>query len=210
MILNSRCKSTTFRPAERGTPVRDIDRDTTMVYRFKLISDEVSNFMREIEVDSENTFLQLRNCILESVGYSKDELDSFFLCNDDWEMEEEITLEDMGNSSSDVDQWLMESTEVSELVEDEGQKLVFEFDYLNERSFFMELKEIIPGRSLADPVCTMKRGNAPKQFKEFAEPEVASAKVADMEELDLESFGEPDFNDEDIDSGYDITDMNVN
>ena len=104
-----------------------------MVYRFKLVSDEASNFMREIEIDSENTFLQLRNCILESVGYTKDELDSFFLCNEDWEMEEEITLEDMGTSSSDRDTWLMDSTPVSELVEEEGQKLVFQFDYMTER-----------------------------------------------------------------------------
>lgn len=59
-----------------------------MVYRFKLVSDEVTNFSREIEIDSENTFLQLRNAILESVNYTKDELDSFFLCNDDWEREE--------------------------------------------------------------------------------------------------------------------------
>ncbi len=92
-----------------------------MVYRFKLVSDEASNFMREIEIDSENTFLQLRNCILESVGYTKDELDSFFLCNEDWEMEEEITLEDMGTSSSDRDTWLMDSTPVSELVDEDGQ-----------------------------------------------------------------------------------------
>ena len=81
-----------------------------MVYRFKLVSDEVSNFSREIEIDSQNTFLQLRNVILESVDYTKDELDSFFLCNDDWEREEEITLEDMGNLAIDQDCWLMEST----------------------------------------------------------------------------------------------------
>ena len=48
-----------------------------MVYRFKLVSDEVDNFSREIEIDSEASFLQLRNAILDSVGYSKDELDSF-------------------------------------------------------------------------------------------------------------------------------------
>ena len=89
-----------------------------MVYRFKLVSDEVSNFSREIEIDSENTFLQLRNSILESVGYTKDELDSFFLCGDDWEREEEITLQDMGNSTSDCDVWLMDNTHVSELVEE--------------------------------------------------------------------------------------------
>lgn len=185
-----------------------------MVYRFKLVSDEASNFMREIEIDSENTFLQLRNCILESVGYTKDELDSFFLCNEDWEMEEEITLEDMGTSSSDRDTWLMDSTPVSELVEEEGQKLVFQFDYMTERGFFMELKEIIPGRSLVEPVCTMKRGNAPKQFKETEEiHSVASVKtitpdVADMDALDLDQFDENSFNDDDPEQGFDIMDMN--
>jgi len=185
-----------------------------MVYRFKLVSDEVSNFMREIEIDSENTFLQLRNCILDSIDYTKDELDSFFLCNDDWEMEEEITLEDMGNITSDRDQWLMESTPVSELVEDEGQKLVFQFDYMTERGFFMELKEIIPGRSLVEPVCTMKRGKAPKQFKELEEDapragvKMVTPDVADMDTLDLNSFGEAGFDEEDIDSGFDIMDMN--
>ena len=118
-----------------------------MVYRFKLVSDEVSNFAREIEIDSDSSFLQLRNAILDSVDYTKDDIDSFFLCDDDWQRQEEITLEDMG-SSSDCDIWLMEDTPVGELVEDEGQKLVFVFDYLTERSFFMELKEIIPGRSM--------------------------------------------------------------
>ena len=140
-----------------------------MVYRFKLVSDEVSNFSREIEIDSENTFLQLRNAILESVDYTKDELDSFFLCNDEWERQEEITLEDMGNSASDVDQWLMENTPISELIEDEGQKLVFEFDYLTQRSFFLELKEMIPSRNLVEPLCTMKRGKAPKQTVDMEE-----------------------------------------
>ena len=46
-----------------------------MVYKFKLVSDEVSNFSREIEIDANSTFLQLRNAILDSVGYSKDDID---------------------------------------------------------------------------------------------------------------------------------------
>lgn len=184
-----------------------------MVYRFKLVSDEVSNFMREIEVDSENTFLQLRNTILESVDYSKDELDSFFICSDDWELEDEITLEDMGDTGSDRDQWLMESTPVSELIDDEGQKLLFEFDYQTERGFFMELKEIIPGRNLVEPVCTMKRGKAPVQFKETDEIETrmnvkAADPASDLDVLDLDSFSESNYNDDELESGFDIMDMN--
>lgn len=181
-----------------------------MVYRFKLVSDEVSNFSREIEIDSDNTFLQLRNAILESVNYTKDELDSFFLCNDEWEREDEITLEDMGNSAADEDIWLMESTPLSELIEDEGQKLSFVFDYLTERSFFMELKEIIPGRSLTDPVCTLKKGKAPAQKVDMDEFDaqidaVAMKQAADV--LDEDFYNEGGYNPEDLEG---LDDYNFN
>lgn len=182
-----------------------------MVYRFKLVSDEVSNFSREIEIDSENTFLQLRNAILESVNFTKDELDSFFLCNDEWEREEEITLEDMGNSASDQDLWLMESTPLSELIEDEGQKLSFVFDYLTERSFFLELKEMIPSRNLVEPICTMKRGKAPAQKVDMSEFEkqidAATATAAIDDIVDIENIDQSAFNDEDLEDGFDIMDM---
>ncbi len=181
-----------------------------MVYRFKLVSDEVSNFAREIEIDSENTFLQLRNAVLDSVGFSKDELDSFFLCDDDWQKQEEITLEDIGHSASDIDTWLMEDTHLSELLEDEGQRLIFVFDYLTERSFFMELKEMYPSRSLADPVCTFKKGKAPKQSVDLDEfDKKIDLKAQDkIEDLDIESFSPDGFNEEDLGDGFDI--MNIN
>ena len=178
-----------------------------MVYRFKLVSDEVSNFSREIEVDSDNTFLQLRNAILDSVGFTKDELDSFFLCDDEWNKEEEITLEDMGDTSSDHDIWLMEETPVGELVEEEGQRLIFEFDYLTQRAFFMELKEIIPTRTLIDPVCTMKRGKGPAQTLDIKEVEKKSqATIKEAEDFDFESFTPDAYDMDELGEGYVIMD----
>ncbi len=180
-----------------------------MVYRFKLVSDEVTNFAREIEIDSENTFLQLRNAVLDSVDFSKDELDSFFLCDDDWQREEEITLEDMGTGSSDQDIWLMEETPLSELIE-ENQKLVFVFDYLTERSFFMELKEMIPNRKLVEPVCTFKKGKAPKQVINMDDFEKkidlkAQEKIDSIDDIDVYTGDE--FNEEDLEDGFDIMNM---
>lgn len=181
-----------------------------MIYRFKLVSDEVSNFAREIEIDSENTFLQLRNAVLDSVDFSKDELDSFFLCDDDWQRQEEITLEDMGVNVSDQDTWLMEDTPLSELIEDEGQKLSFVFDYITERSFFMELKELIPGRKLVEPVCTFKKGKAPLQtidIEEFNKKVDLKAQesIEAIEEIDV--FGENNFDEEELEDGFDIMNM---
>lgn len=176
-----------------------------MVYKFKLVSDEVSNFSREIEIDANSTFLQLRNAILESVDYSKDDIDSFFLCDDEWNREEEITLEDMG-SSSDQDIWIMEDTPLNELIEEEGQKLVYVFDYLTERSFFMEMKEALPGRTLSDPICTVKRGKAPAQFVDMEEfdNKIDQAAKRAAEDLDIEElYGDSEFNEDELGSGFD-------
>ena len=176
-----------------------------MVFKFKLVSDEVTNFSREIEIDSSATFLDLRNAILDSVGYSRGEMNSFFLCDDDWERHEEITLEDMG-SSSDYDVWVMDETPLEELIEEEGQKLMFVFDYLTERAFYMEMKEEIPTRSLAQPVCTMKCGNPPSQtvdLDEFdAKIDELARRSADTTDLDADFFGDSEYDAEDLPEGF--------
>lgn len=179
-----------------------------MVYKFKLVSDEVSNFSREIEIDASSTFLQLRNVILDSVGYTRDELDSFYLCDDDWSRNEEITLEDMG-SSSDQDIWIMDETPLNDLIEDEGQKLIFVFDYMTERSFFMELKEIIPGRNLIEPICIASKGKAPKQAVDIDEYEVKiDTSLNKDDDLDIDFYGDTQYNDDELPEGFD--DLSIN
>ena len=103
-----------------------------MIYKFRIVSDEVDNFKREICIDSDATFLELHDAILDSVGFTKDQMTSFFICDDDWEKKTEVTLMDMGKDS-DEDTWIMASTRLSELIEDEGQRLVFVFDYHADR-----------------------------------------------------------------------------
>ena len=97
-----------------------------MVFRFLILSDEVDDFKREIKIDSEATFLDLYNAIMDSVGYTKDQMCSFFICDDDWSKNTEITLVEM-DTSSEVDNYIMEDTRLEELLEDEHQKLLFVF-----------------------------------------------------------------------------------
>ena len=63
------------------------------------MSDEVENFKREIQIDADATFLDLRNAICDCTGYDKSQMSSFFLCDEGWERDKEITLEDMGSDS---------------------------------------------------------------------------------------------------------------
>lgn len=48
-----------------------------MIFTFRIVSDEVDNFKREIKIDADNTFLDLRNAICDSVGYDKNQMSSF-------------------------------------------------------------------------------------------------------------------------------------
>ncbi|MBP3354401.1 MAG: hypothetical protein IJ341_04405 [Bacteroidales bacterium] len=182
-----------------------------MIYKFLLLSDEVETFSREICIDSEATFLELNDAILNSVNYTKDQITSFFICEDDWEKREEITLIEM-DSSSDEDIWLMEDTRLSELIEDEHQRLLFVFDMMADRSFFMELREIELGKNLIDPLCTKVKGKAPKQIMSLEELDkkiIASTPSIDLDdddfgieggynpdELDTEGFSDMDFSDD--------------
>ncbi len=176
-----------------------------MVYKFRIVSDEVDNFKREIDIDADDTFLSLRNAICDSVGYDKNQMSSFFLCDNSWEKEKEITLEDMGSDSS-VDAYLMEDTVISDFVEDEGQRLIFTFDYLTDRSFFIEMKKSMPGRSLHDPVCSVSMGQAPAQFVDLAEFEskIDAKAAAGLADIDEDFYGSESFNDDEFDAeGFD-------
>ena len=177
-----------------------------MIYKFRLISDEVSNFKLEIQIDSDDTFLRLRNAILDAVGYTKDQMCSFILCDEDWQKEKEVTLADMG-SDSDEDIWLMADTRLSELIEDEGQRLMFVFDYLTNRAFFMEMKELLPSKHLADPLCSRKEGIPPKQtidINEFDAKINKAATAASVEDMDEEFYGSEEFNEDEFDEeGFD-------
>ena len=137
-----------------------------MIYRFTIISDEVDDFIREIQIDPEATFYDFHEAILKSAGYANDQMTSFFICDDDWEKEKEITLEEM-DDNPEMDSWVMKETQLSELVEDEKQKLLYVFDYMTERCFFIELSEIITGKEMKGAKCTKKAGEAPKQTVDF-------------------------------------------
>lgn len=66
------------------------------------------------------------------------------------------------DTSSDEDSYIMKETKLSDLLEDEKQKLLYVFDPLSERVFFIELSEIITGKDLDNAICSRKAGEAPQ------------------------------------------------
>lgn len=184
-----------------------------MIFNFRIVSDGAETFKREIQIDAQATFLDLKNAICDSVGYDKTMMDSFFICDDGWEKRKEITYEDM-DLDTDQEAWLMDDAVLEDFIDDEGQKLLFVFDYMTDRALFMEMKEMIPGRTLKDPVCTLSLGHAPKQtvdMDEFdAQVEAKAAKaIPSADEIDEEFYGSESFNPDEFEAeGFDEMDFN--
>ena len=132
-----------------------------MQYRFIIISDEVEDFMREIKVDSNDFFLSFHKAIIKACGYEDDDLSFFTICENGWEKVQDITLEDFSDSS-EQDSYVMKSTRLSEFLQDEKQHLLYTFDSLADRKFFIELEEIAKGH-LDEPVISRQLGQPPVQ-----------------------------------------------
>jgi hypothetical protein len=175
-----------------------------MVYKFTLLSDEVDDFARVISIDSEASFLDFHEAILQAVSYEKNLLTTFFSCSDDWEKGQEVTLMEM-DTDSEYDNLVMEETKLEELLSDEKQKLLYVFDMITERSFFIELTEIVPGISMSKPACVLSKGEPPVQ-QLVADDMVVGGKLNidesfygdedfDIDELDSEGFGDMNFDD---------------
>ena len=114
-----------------------------MIYQITFSCEEGENFRRVFEADGESTFFDLHKAILESVNYPDDQMTSFFMCNDRWEKEQEVTLIPM-DSNFEYDNMVMDSTRLSDLLEEQGQRLIYIFDPMFERYFFGSLKAILP------------------------------------------------------------------
>ena len=175
-----------------------------MVYKFRLLSDEVDDFRRDIEIDSDATFIELHKAILESVGYPDDQMTSFFICNEKWIKEIEITREDMG-SMSEEENYIMDETVIGDLVEEEKQKLMYVFDPLADRVFYMELSKIEFGKDIDTPVCTRSVGEAPAQTLNLEELMSKNPVVAASDEFSEDFYGSDEYNDDDLDpEGFDM------
>ncbi len=175
-----------------------------MVYKFTILSDEIDNFVRVINIDPEATFFDLHDTILNSVNFEKNQMTTFFICSDDWEKEQEVTLVEM-ESDSEYDNLVMDETKLEELLSEEKQKLLYVFDLISDRAFFIELSEIIPGKKVDKPTCISSKGIPPQQIlvnldENFA-PKINLDETFygdedfELDELDEEGFGDLNFDD---------------
>lgn len=167
-----------------------------MIYKFRIISSENDEFIREVAIDSWTTFLDLHNFLVEELGYEDGQMTSFFITDQNWHKETEITLIDMTDGHVPGIK-VMESTKLGELITEKKQRLLYVFDQFAERALFLELFEIGNG-NIEIPQCIRRQGTPPPQFDKDA------LENGDITEIDLgELFGDNENNDEDEHTEHD-------
>ncbi len=135
-----------------------------MLYRLEFKSEESVDFSMLFDADPAASFLDLHKAILAAVNYPDDQMTSFFICDDDWERQAEITLVDMGGEGF-YDNQPMESTHLEDVLEDEGAHLLYVFDPAGDRSFYGELIAIDTRKSVQGVELVDIDGRVPKQIK---------------------------------------------
>lgn len=187
------------------------------VYRFRVYYEENEDIYRDIDIKSGQTFEQFHNCIQESIKFDNKHSASFFVSDDYWRKNQEITLrkEDLPLDSEEIrkkvePKKLMAETKIAKFIEQPHQRFIYIFDESAQWTFLIEMVKIAEENpKLNYPACIRSVGNAPKQYKqvnlikeENADPLMA-ALMNELSAPDEEAYkainsGEEGLEDEDL------------
>ena len=132
-----------------------------MIFHFQILSQECKNFQLEVELSKKHTFFDFHSIIQKSLGYESHQLASFFISDKKWLKEKEISMLDLGINGAAY--YIMQKTNLTDLIYSKGQKLIYTFDFLNDRSLLIQLTDIIMEKNLSEPLVTLKLGDTPIQ-----------------------------------------------
>ncbi len=133
-----------------------------MTIRLRLISGEDEDFIRDIEIGGEATFFDLHSFIQKLLNFEEGQMASFFITDEEWNKEDEITLMDMTmDESSEI--FIMADTKIKQFITKQKQRLLYVFDFFNERNLFIECYNTTLNEC-NQIQCLYSAGNPPEQL----------------------------------------------
>jgi hypothetical protein len=130
-----------------------------MVSRFKLSFPEQPEFKREYDVSAEQTLYDFHRFIQRDLDYDESQPVLFFTASEQWEPERRFSL--LGADSAE----LMDEVSVGSLVRARHHRLLYTFDVINNRSFAVELQELLePAARVRYPRVASESGEPPAQI----------------------------------------------
>ena len=155
------------------------------IYKFRVLLENDDDIFRDIEIKSTQNFDDLHEIIVAAFGFDNSQMASFYLSNDDWEKGQEITLFDMQIEENQQDKVLvMADTIINSQLNCVGGHLLYSYDFLDMKNFFIELMEIKVKEEVDTfyPKVIYSQGEIPVQqanLGEMSEEEMANALLKD-------------------------------
>ncbi|PLW98525.1 MAG: hypothetical protein C0593_05380 [Marinilabiliales bacterium] len=135
------------------------------VYKFRVLTDEQEDFIRDLELTEDHSFYDFHLAILQTTSLAGSELSSFFMCDKNWEKQAEIMLIDMdgpeGGSQKNgiMSQYVMSESYIGDFITQPKQRFLYEYDFLNLKTFFIELvQEKYAEEGVRYPHCSLRKG----------------------------------------------------
>jgi hypothetical protein len=135
-----------------------------MVYLSHITSMEKPDFYLQIALDAQHTFADFHSSIQKACGYSPNQMASFFLPGQSPGKQIEITELDTGLEG--FPKYTMGKTQLKSLLNSRQERLLYVFDFFQDRSFYIELTQIFMEKNLEEPSITSLNGDAPAQILE--------------------------------------------
>lgn len=135
------------------------------VYRFRVLIDHPSEAFRDIEIGSEQTFLDLHKAIKDAFAFIGQEMASFYVSDKEWGKGPEIPLADLGFAEEGTPApSLMHEVYISDHIRSTDQRFVYAYDFLHMWMFMLELIQASdPEPGVTYPRVVMSMGTAPDE-----------------------------------------------
>lgn len=167
-----------------------------MVYKVRVILDSKDSIFRDIEIKEKQTLWNLHLGIKSAFSLQGDDLSMFTLLDEEGIELKSVPLEDM---SDDGDGEIMSDVYLMEAFQKVGDKIQFQYGFIELWEFFCELVEIIDEKPAVNyPITVFRFGNVPLKApsKSGGSSKAASAVFMDDDFVNLDSDFKDDFDDE--------------
>lgn len=137
----------------------------SMIFQFRVLSDEDDRFLRDYQVIYKATLLDFHDFICDDLGFDKQAMSSFYLSDGQWDKLREFTLIDVGGETQDQGPLTMDGVTLREIIRDNGDRLIYTFDVFSDRSLYMEMIGTYKAEDgSVYPRVTLAEGDPPSQF----------------------------------------------
>ncbi len=134
------------------------------IYRFRVLIDHESEAFRDIEIGSEQTFLDLHTAIKDAFAFIGQEMASFYVSDEAWDKGPEIPLADLGFAEEGDVPALMDQVYISDHIRSTDQRFIYAYDFLHMWMFMVELIHASdPEAGVQYPRVVMSMGTAPDE-----------------------------------------------